>query len=79
VLREVSRAINAAPVANADLVREYQLTVVCREVDEVHIRAVLSNAMYSEPLSFQSLTSRDFEGQPPRIEVTATCRAHPKD
>jgi putative Mg2+ transporter-C (MgtC) family protein len=79
VLREVSRAINAAPVANADLVREYQLTVVCREEDEVHVRAVLSNAMYSEPLSFQSLTSRDCEGDPPRIEVTATCRTHPKD
>jgi hypothetical protein len=47
--------------------------------DENHIRAVLSNATYSEPLSFQSLTSRDCEGQPPRVEVTATCRTHPKD
>jgi putative Mg2+ transporter-C (MgtC) family protein len=79
VLREVSRAINAAPVSNADVVREYQLSVVCREEDEVHIRAVLSNAMYAEPLSFQSLTSRDCEGPPPRLEVTATCRTHPKD
>lgn len=79
VLREVSRAINAAPVDTADVVREYQLSVVCREEDEVHIRAVLSNAMYAEPLSFQSLTSRDCEDQPPRIEVTATCRTHPKD
>ncbi|MEX3957736.1 methyltransferase [Trinickia symbiotica] len=79
VLRELSRAINAAPVGNADLIREYELTVVCREEDEVHIRAVLSNAMYAEPLSFQSLTSRDCEGEPPRLEVTATCRTHPKD
>ncbi len=59
------------------LIREYQLTVVCREEDEIHIRAVLSNAMYAEPLSFQSLTSRDCEDHPPRVEVTATCRAHP--
>ena len=79
VLRELSRAINAAPVANADVVRDYELSVVCREADEVHTRTLLSNAMYSEPLSFQSLTSQDCDGQPPRVQVTATCRTHPKD
>ncbi|MEM5367892.1 MgtC/SapB family protein [Paraburkholderia azotifigens] len=79
VLREVSRAINATPVSSADLVREYVLTVVCREHDEIHIRTVLSNAMYSQPLSFQSLTSEDVDGDPPRIQVTATLRMHPKD
>jgi putative Mg2+ transporter-C (MgtC) family protein len=79
VLREVSRMINATPVASADLVREYVITVVCREADEIHIRTLLSNSMYSQPLSFQSLTSRDVEGEPPRIEVTATVRMHPKD
>jgi putative Mg2+ transporter-C (MgtC) family protein len=79
LLREVSRAINATPVSNADLVREYVLTVVCREQDEIHIRTLLSNSMYSQPLSFQSLTSQDFEGDPTRIEVTATLRMHPKD
>jgi putative Mg2+ transporter-C (MgtC) family protein len=77
VLREISRAINAAPVSVTDLVRAYQLTVVCREEDEVHIRAVLSNAMHAEPLSFQSLTSRDCEDPPLRVEVTATCHTHP--
>jgi putative Mg2+ transporter-C (MgtC) family protein len=75
----LSRAINATPVSNADLVREYVLTVVCREQDEIHIRTLLSNSMYSQPLSFQSLTSQDFEGDPTRIEVTATLRMHPKD
>jgi hypothetical protein len=40
---------------------------------------VLSNSMYSAPLSFQSLTSRDYEGDPQRIEVTATLSLHPKD
>ncbi|WP_118181238.1 MgtC/SapB family protein [Paraburkholderia phosphatilytica] len=81
VLREVSRAINTSPVSAADLVREYMLTVVCREPDEVHIRAALSNAMSSTPLSFQSLTSRDVAGDndPARVEVTATLRLHPKD
>lgn len=29
VLRGVSQAINATPVSNADLVREYQITVIC--------------------------------------------------
>ncbi|MEJ8799476.1 MgtC/SapB family protein [Trinickia caryophylli] len=77
VLREIGRVINATSVSTADLVRVYQLTVVCREEDEIHIRAVLSNAMHAEPLSFQSLTSRDCEERPPRVEVTATCRAHP--
>src|SRR6201996_534821 len=79
VLRELSRMINATPVASADLVREYVITVVCREADEIHIRTLLSNSMYSQPLSFQSLTSRDVDGDPPRIEVTATVRMHPKD
>ena len=79
VLREVSRTINATPVSNADLVREYVLTVVCREEDEVHIRAALSNSMYSMPLSFQSLTSEDVAEQPGRIRVTANLKLHPKD
>ena len=78
VLREVSRIINATPVSNADLVRAYVLTVVCREEDEVHIRTVLSNSMYSTPLSFQSLTSEDMPGDPQRLRVTATMRVHPK-
>ncbi|WP_049124392.1 MgtC/SapB family protein, partial [Burkholderia cenocepacia] len=59
VLRGVSQAINATPVSNADLVREYQITVICLAADEVHIRTLLSNAMYAKPLSFQSLTSED--------------------
>ncbi len=78
-LREVSRAINTAPVSAADLVRQYVLTVICREEDEIHIRAVLSNSMSSAPLSFQSLSSRDYEENPQRIEMTATLQLHPKD
>jgi putative Mg2+ transporter-C (MgtC) family protein len=78
VLRAVSQFINATPVSNADLVRVYVLTVVCREEDEVHIRTVLSNSMYSTPLSFQSLTSEDMPGDPQRLRVTATMRVHPK-
>ncbi|MFL6643428.1 MAG: MgtC/SapB family protein [Paraburkholderia fungorum] len=79
VLREVSRAINAAPVSDADLVREYVLTIICREADEIHIRTVVSNSMYSSPLSFQSLTSEDIEDESGRIRVTATLKLHPKD
>jgi putative Mg2+ transporter-C (MgtC) family protein len=79
VLREVSRSINSAPVANADLVQEYVLTVVCRDDDEIHIRTALSNSMYSAPLSFKSLTSEDVADQPGRIRVTATLILHPKD
>lgn len=78
VLRELSRVINATPVSAADLVRQYVLTVVCREEDEIHIRTVLSNSMYSTPLSFQGLTSEDVEGQPQRLRVTATVRMHPQ-
>ena len=79
VLREVSRTINATPVSNADLVREYVLTIICREPDEIHIRTAVSNSMYSTPLSFQSLTSEDVENDPGRIRVTATLKLHPKD
>ncbi|WP_345817298.1 MgtC/SapB family protein (plasmid) [Paraburkholderia sp. PREW-6R] len=79
VLREVSRAINATPVSSADIVREYVLTVVGRQEDEIHIRTLMSNAMDTHPLSFQSLTSEDIDGVPPRIRVSATVRMHPKD
>jgi putative Mg2+ transporter-C (MgtC) family protein len=79
VLREVSHAINAVPVSAADIVRVYTLTVVCREADEIHIRTALSNSMSASPLSFQSLTSRDYENDPQSIEVTATLKLHPKD
>ncbi|HTH60788.1 MAG TPA: hypothetical protein VL689_11610 [Paraburkholderia sp.] len=79
LLREVSRAINATPVSAADLVREYVLTVVCREQDEIPIRTLLSNSTSSQPLSFQSLVSQDIEGDPSRVDVTATVRMHPKD
>ena len=78
-LRGLSHWINDTPVSNADLVREYVLTVVCREDDEIHIRTVLSNSMYSTPLSFQSLTSEDVADQPGSIRVTATLKLHPKD
>ncbi|WP_277188995.1 MgtC/SapB family protein [Caballeronia sp. BR00000012568055] len=79
VLREVSRMINATPVSSADIVREYVLTVIGRQEDEVHIRTLLSNAMDTQPLSFQSLTSEDIDDEPPRMKVTATVRMHPKD
>jgi putative Mg2+ transporter-C (MgtC) family protein len=79
LLREVSRAINATPVSSADIVREYVLTVIGRQEDEIHIRTLLSNAMDTQPLSFQSLTSEDVDSEPPRIKVTATVRMHPKD
>ena len=78
LLRDVSRFINATPVSNADLVRGYVLTIVCREEDEIHIRTIVTNSMYSKPLSFQSLTSEDVDGQPQRLRVTATLRLHPK-
>ncbi|MEX3613598.1 MAG: MgtC/SapB family protein [Burkholderia gladioli] len=81
VLRSLSHAINATPVSNADLIREYQITVICLAVDEIHVRTLLSNSMYAKPLSFQSLTSEDVEqeGAVERIKVTATLKLHPKD
>ncbi|WP_199543736.1 MgtC/SapB family protein [Paraburkholderia kururiensis] len=79
VLRDVSRMINATPVSAADLVQLYALTIVCREEDEIHIRAAISNSMYAAPLSFQSLASEDVADQPGRIRVTATLKLHPKD
>jgi len=66
VLRDLSRLINTSPMTTADLIREYVFTVVCREQDEVHVRAMLANAVSSSPLSFQT------------SEVVATMRLHPK-
>ena len=78
LLRELSRLINTSPVNTADLIREYVFKVVCREKDEVHVRAMLANAMSSEPLSFQSLSSRDHDESGDVVEVTATMKLHPK-
>jgi putative Mg2+ transporter-C (MgtC) family protein len=81
VLREVSRAINQAPVSTYDVIRKYALVVICRESDEIHMRSVLSNLMESAPLSFHGLTSREYEsdGSPSSVEVTATLSLHPKN
>lgn len=82
LLRGVSHIINASPVSTADLVRSYVLTVICREEDEIHMRALLSNAMSSSPLSFQSLTSKeigDAGEKRERVEVQAVVALHPKD
>ncbi|MCY0387244.1 MgtC/SapB family protein [Robbsia sp. Bb-Pol-6] len=79
LLRSVSHIINASPVSTADLVRSYVLTVICREEDEIHMRALLSNAMSSSPLSFQSLTSKDADEARERVEVQAVVALHPKD
>jgi putative Mg2+ transporter-C (MgtC) family protein len=78
VLREIGRAINTAPVASADLVRKYVLTVVCRAEDEVDIRALITNSMVSAPLSFQGLSSADVDDGSQRVEVIATLETHPK-
>lgn len=78
VLRGVSRVINTTPVASADLLRNYILTVVCREQDEVNIRAFLTSSMMSSPLSFLSLSSSDLDDDTRRVEVVATLQAHPK-
>ncbi|HTJ92963.1 MAG TPA: MgtC/SapB family protein [Pararobbsia sp.] len=78
VLRDLSRLINTSPMTTADLIREYVFTVVCREQDEVHVRAMLANAVSSSPLSFQSLSSRDHDESGQTSEVVATMRLHPK-
>ena len=79
VLREVSRAINTAPISTSELLRRYVLTVVCHDDDEIHMRSVLSNLMESAPLSFHSLTSRECDDKPTNVEVAATLALHPKD
>jgi putative Mg2+ transporter-C (MgtC) family protein len=78
VLRGLGRAINVTPLATADLVRTYVLTVVCREQDEVDVRAMITNAMSSEPLSFQGLSSDDLDDETRRVKVVASIEAHPK-
>jgi len=40
---------------------------------------LLTNSMYSQPLSYQSVTSEDVEDDLSRIQVTATLRMHRKD
>ena len=79
LLRALSRAINTSPVSTYDATRKYVLVVICRESDELHMRSVLSNLMEAAPLSFHGLTSREYEGSAPSVEVIATLSLHPKD
>jgi putative Mg2+ transporter-C (MgtC) family protein len=79
VLRDLSRYLNSAPVASAELAVDYTIRVVCREQDEVHVRTLLINATHAIPLSFRSLQSADLTDTPGALEVLAELRLHPKE
>lgn len=70
LLREVAQRINHQPVAQAEVELPYRLRVVCREEDEVRVRALTMSMLSAMPLSLQALQSRDL-AQAGRLEVCA--------
>jgi putative Mg2+ transporter-C (MgtC) family protein len=72
VLRGLTQRINRQDTRTAtEMEHRYQLTVVCREEDEVRVRTLLLHAIAGMSLVLQSLTSKDLEGAPGRVEVSA--------
>jgi putative Mg2+ transporter-C (MgtC) family protein len=72
VLRGLTQRINRQDTRTAtEMEHRYQLTVVCREEDEVRVRTLLLHAIAGMSLVLQSLTSKDLEGTPGRVEVSA--------
>lgn len=76
LLREMAQRINRQPVAQAEVELPYRLRIVCREDDEVHVRALVMNMLSAMPIALQALQSRDL-AQPGRLEVCADLIAMP--
>jgi putative Mg2+ transporter-C (MgtC) family protein len=77
LLRGMTQRINRQDAKTAtELEHRYQVTVTCRDQDEVRVRTLLLHAVAGMSLVLQSLTSNDLEGQPGRVEVSAELTAN---
>ncbi|MBS0219961.1 MAG: MgtC/SapB family protein [Proteobacteria bacterium] len=70
LLRPLVSLINRQPLATVESDVQYAVSVVCRGVDEAHIRALLFQGIHSGHLHLRELDSVDIDGTD-RVEVTA--------
>jgi putative Mg2+ transporter-C (MgtC) family protein len=70
-LRSVVRLINRQPLDTSELETRYVVRVVCRAVEEAHIRALILQGVGSGDLHLRELDSTNIEDTD-RVEVLAT-------
>jgi putative Mg2+ transporter-C (MgtC) family protein len=71
LLRPLVGLINRQPEGAIETEVHYAVSVVCRAVDEAHIRALLFQGIHSGHLSMRQLDSVDIE-ETDRVQVTAS-------
>jgi putative Mg2+ transporter-C (MgtC) family protein len=71
LLRPLGYRINQQPLKGTEIELCYRCSVICRAIDEAHVRAVLLQAISSNPeMKLRSLNSEDLEDRE-RVEVEA--------
>ena len=79
LLREIAQRLAFAPLEQIDAEVRFRLRIVCRDSDEVHVRALVLNMLQSLPLALQALQSNDLPDRPGSLEVHAELLTQPKN
>lgn len=78
LLRPLGHSINQKPLKGTEVELCYRCSVVCRERDEAHVRALLLQAVNSGKMQLRSLSSTDLENTE-RVEVEADLVTQERD
>ena len=73
-LRPLVQRLNRQPIASTELMRFYEVEIVCRGAQEAHVRALLLSGFAEGGLHLTGLESQDIEDSD-RVEVTAEASA----
>lgn len=73
-LRPLVQRLNRQPIESTELMRLYEVEIVCRGAQEAHVRALLLNGFAEGGLHLTGLESQDIEDSD-RVEVTAEASA----
>ncbi|MCC5985443.1 MAG: MgtC/SapB family protein [Rhodobacteraceae bacterium] len=73
-LRPLVQRLNRQPIDSTELMRFYEVEIVCRGAQEAHVRALLLNGFAEGGLHLTGLESQDIEDSD-RVEVTAEANA----
>ncbi|PZV18757.1 MAG: hypothetical protein DCF20_01455 [Pseudanabaena sp.] len=71
VLRPLGYRINQQPLKGSELELCYRCDVICRTLDEAHVRALLLQSIDGNKLQLRSLFSEDMNDHPDRVSVEA--------
>ncbi|MCC6008097.1 MAG: MgtC/SapB family protein [Rhodobacteraceae bacterium] len=73
-LRPLVQRLNRQPIATTELVRHYEVDIVCRGKHEAHVRALMLQGFAENGLRLSGLESMNIEDSD-RVEVTAEVNA----